>query len=238
MTRCSSIAFSERSCPITSPSPRRSSDGASGISRETNRSPNSVLGSSRAVTSAGIWSRYSGLSAIEIVAPSTSASTSRTSPTMTPRTLTSEASCSWLPAVSVSSVTMATSVNAFLYRATDSPSSSARTTRNASPCMRRRMTRPLPRVVLTRVSPRDPDSRRGSPDGQGQEQVDDVDRDDREADRAAHGQADTRGTAAGPVAVVAVGQDDHDREDQDFDERPEDVLRWQEQVEVVVVGAR
>ena len=31
--------------------------GWSGICRLTNRSPNSVLGSSRAVTSAGIWSR-------------------------------------------------------------------------------------------------------------------------------------------------------------------------------------
>ena len=32
---------------------------------------------------------------------------------MTPRTLTSEASCSWLPTVSVSSVTRTTSVKAF-----------------------------------------------------------------------------------------------------------------------------
>ena len=65
------------------------------------------------MTSAGICSRYSGKIASSIVAPSMLASTSRTSPTMTPRTLTSEASWSWLPAVSVSSVTRATSVNAF-----------------------------------------------------------------------------------------------------------------------------
>ena len=45
-------------------------------------------------------------------------------------------------------------------------------------------------------------------------------------------------TAAGAVAVVAVGQDDHDGEDEHLEERPQHVLRRQEQVEVVVVGAR
>src|SRR5689334_4755578 len=121
---------------------------------------------------------------------------------MTPRTLTSEASCSWLPAVSVFRVTVATVVNALLYRATDSPSS------------RRRM------VPLTRASPRDPHGRGRAPDGQGQEQVDDVDRDDREPHRPAHREADPGRPAAGPVAVVTVGQDDHDREDQHLEERP------------------
>src|SRR4051812_24952369 len=198
-----------------------------------------------------------------IVAPSALASTLRTSPTMTPRTLTSEASWSWLPAVSVFSVTVATEVNAFWYVATASPSSSARTTRNASPCTRRRTTAPraelivparfrtrsaprspalpamLPRTSFSaRRSPRDPDGRRRAPDGQGQEQVDDVDRDDREADRPAHGEADARRAAAGDVAVVAVGQDDHDREDEHLEERPQHVMRGQEQIEVVVVGAR
>ncbi len=84
-----------------------------------------------------------------MVAPSASAATSRTSPTITPRTFTSEASCSWLPAVSVSSVTIATSVNAFLYMATDSPSSIARTTRNASPWMRRLTVKRLPRALMS-----------------------------------------------------------------------------------------
>jgi hypothetical protein len=51
--------------------------------------------------------------ASSMVAPSALAATSRTSPTITPRILTSDASCSWLPAVSVSRVTRATSVNAF-----------------------------------------------------------------------------------------------------------------------------
>src|SRR3954471_9312556 len=161
-----------------------------------------------------------------MVAPSALALTSRTSPTITPRTLTSDASCSWLPAVSVSNVTWATSVNAFLYSATDSPSSSASTTRNASPWSRRRMIRPLPRVPpLIAASPRDPHGRRRAPEGQGQEQVDDVDGDDREPPRPADRQTDTRRAAAGAVAVVAVGQDDHDREDEHLHERPQHVLR-------------
>src|SRR4051794_22444544 len=166
-----------------------------------------------------------------MVAPSALAWTARTSPTMTPRILTSEASCNWLPAVSVSSVTRATGVNAFWYVATASPSSSARTTMNASPWIRIRT------FLLIARSPRDPDGRRRAPDGERQEEVDDVHRDDREPDRPAHGQADARRTAAGAVAVVAVGQDDHDREDEDLQERPQHVLRRQEQVEVVVVGA-
>ena len=49
-------------------------------------------------------------------------------------------------------------------------------------------------------------------------------------------------TPAGPpeacVAVVAVDQDHDDREDQHLAERPQHVAGWQEQVEVVVVGAR
>src|SRR4051794_9751052 len=184
-----------------------------------------------------------------MMAPSVLASTLRTSPTMTPRILTSEASCSWLPAVSVCRVTRATLVNAFWYDAIASPSRSARTTRNATPWIRRLRTllmpaarfrtRPAPRslspasgrcpqpaAMLARPSfsaprsPRDPDGRRGSPDGQRQERVDDFHGDDREADGAADGQADARRTAAGDVAVVAVRQDDDDREDEHLEERP------------------
>ena len=61
--------------------------------------------------------------------------------------------------------------------------------------------------------------------------------DDRGAHRPADRDADAGRTAAGGVAVVAVDQDDHDREDQHLEERPEHVLRRQEQMEVVVVGA-
>src|SRR3954467_8768978 len=150
---------------------------------------------------------------------------------MTPRTLTSEASCSWLPAVSVSRVTCATLTNVFWYEATARPSSSARTTRNATPWSRTRI------FLLISGSPRDPDGRGRAPDGQRQEQVDDVDRHDREPDRPADGEADARGSAGGAVTVVAVGQDDHDREDGDLQERPPDVPGRQEQVEVVVVRA-
>src|SRR3954447_10278558 len=89
-----------------------------------------------------------------------------------------------------------------------------------------------------RRSPRDPHGRRGTPDGQGEEEVDDVHRDDREPHRAAHPQPHARRRAARAVAVVAVGQDDHDGEDEDLEEGPQHVLRWQEEVEVVVVGAR
>src|SRR3954447_104384 len=115
-----------------------------------------------------------------MVAPLALADTFRTSPTITPRTLTSEASCSWLPAVSVSRVTRATSVKAFLYCATDRPSSRARTRTNARPWMRIRS------FLLIARSPRDPHGRRRAPDGQRQEQVDDVDRDDGEPHRPAH----------------------------------------------------
>src|SRR6478672_4071515 len=115
-----------------------------------------------------------------IVAPSALAWTLRTSPTMTPRILTSEASDNWFPTESVLSVTMATSANVFSYVATLSPRSRARTTRNATPCSRRRIT--APRLLLM-CSPRDPDGSCRSPDGQGEEQVDDVDGHDREPDR-------------------------------------------------------
>src|SRR5689334_3629911 len=117
-----------------------------------------------------------------MVAPFVLALTSRTSPTMTPRTLTSEASCSWLPAVSVSRVTWATVVNAFWYEATARPSSSARTARKATPWRRTRI------FLLIAGSPRDPDGRGRAPDGKREEQVDDVDRDDGEPDGATDGQ--------------------------------------------------
>src|SRR3954452_14318112 len=103
-----------------------------------------------------------------MVAPFTDALTDRTLPTMTPRIFTSESDCSWLPAVSVLSVTCATFVNALLYSATASPSSRTRTTRTATHCSRRRTTALTldPDVI---GSPRDPHGRGGAPDGEGQE---------------------------------------------------------------------
>ena len=58
MTLCSSMAFCAAvladDVAVGQPLLRRA---VRGISRETKRSPNRVLGSSRALTSAGIWSR-------------------------------------------------------------------------------------------------------------------------------------------------------------------------------------
>ena len=45
---------------------------------------------------------------------------------------------------------------------------------------------------------------------------------------AADGDTHAGWAALGRVAVVAVGQDDDDREDQHLEERPEDVARRQE----------
>ena len=52
-----------------------------------------------------------GLSAMVIVAPSPCELIERTSPTMTPRSLTSECGSNWLPVWSVSSFTRTTVVN-------------------------------------------------------------------------------------------------------------------------------
>src|SRR5437879_6037380 len=93
----------------------------------------------------------------------------------------------------------------------------------------------LCRTVLNMSAPssRDPDGRRGAPDGEAQEEVQQRDRDDRGPHRPPDGHADTGRAAAGPVAEVAVRHDDHDAEHQDLAEGPQHVLRWQEQVEVV-----
>src|SRR5690606_35649774 len=78
---------------------------------------------------------------------------------------------------------------------------------------------------------------RGAPDGEAGEEVEQGHGDDGGAYRASHGHADARGAAAGAEAVVAVRHDHHDAEQQHLAEGPEHVLRWEEQFEVVVVGA-
>src|SRR5689334_8250376 len=88
------------------------------------------------------------------------------------------------------------------------------------------------------ASPRDPHGRGGTPDGEAEEEVGDDDGDDRAADGTPDGDADTRGAARGGVAVVAVDQDDRDREHDQLAEGPEHVDRRQELDEVVVVGPR
>ena len=57
MTFCSSMAFSAAVLADDVAVGQPLAAGVPGTSRATKRSPNSVLGSSRAVTSAGIWSR-------------------------------------------------------------------------------------------------------------------------------------------------------------------------------------
>ena len=95
-------------------------------------------------------------------------------------------------------------------------------------------------LTSTRVAPlaRDPDGGGRAPDREAQEEVRDHDGDDAGADRPAHGHADAGRTARGRVAVVAVDQDDRDREHQQLAEGPQHVDRRQELEEVVVVGAR
>lgn len=91
------------------------------------------MGSSRAETSAGIWLTISGWSARESRAPSPVVAMLRTSPTISPRILTSLDSWSWEPIRSVSSVTMTTSVKTFWKEAMDRPMRAATTTRKATP---------------------------------------------------------------------------------------------------------
>ncbi len=105
---------------MTSPALRCASAGSSGTTSETNFSPNRVLGSSRACTFAGMLRACAGSRASTIVARSPSELISRTSPTSTPRTLTSDSSCIWLPMRSVSSVTLTTGTKTLAYEAIDS----------------------------------------------------------------------------------------------------------------------
>ncbi len=61
-----------------------------------------------------------------------------------------------------------------------------------------------------------------------------------DADRAhvpAYARVSSRRAARRGVAVVAVDQDDHHREHDQLQERPEHVDRWQELDEVMVIGA-
>src|SRR5690606_16678993 len=81
----------------------------------------------------------------------------------------------------------------------------------------------------------DPDSGGRAPDREAQEEVRDEHGDDGGADRLADRDADAGRAARGGVAVVAVDQDDRDREDDQLQEAVEDVDRWQEGQEVVVV---
>ena len=108
-----------------------------GRTSSTYRSPNRVLGSSRAETLSGMLLAAPGCSARSIRAPCPDVLTDRTSPTISPRILTSDRLCSWLPMVSVFRVTGTTGVNRCWKVATASPMSTARTSRKATPADRR-----------------------------------------------------------------------------------------------------
>src|ERR1700759_5133303 len=105
------------------------------------------------------------------------------------------------------------------------------TTISSRPINRRRtvLSTPVP-PYSCRSSSGDPYRRRGAPDREAEEEVQQGDRDDRGPHRAPDSDADTSRATAGPVTEVAVRHDDHDAEDQDLKERPQHVLRWQEQV--------
>src|SRR2546426_5681176 len=194
-----------------------------------------------AVTLRGIRSALAGSMASSSSAPSPVGVMVRISPTCMPRTFTSPSTASWLPTLSVSSLTLTTGVNTLLYKEIDRVMSPAISTMNPTPSRRRRTTAPLlttsprrlgdvaqtqcPTIRSQARSSRDPHRDRGAPDGEADEEVQQRGSDDRGAHRAAHRDAHAGRPAAGPVAVVAVHQDDRHGEDQHLAERPEHVLR-------------
>src|SRR4051794_14558466 len=202
-----------------------------GMTSSTYFSPNRVLGRIEAVTFFGISPILFGLMPSVRTAPLAPDFIWRTSPTITPRTLTSAREGSWSPTVSVFSLTLSKVANFWVNTALISHTASTSRQMKMTPSRR------SPKSFLV-ISARQPDGGRGAPDGHAQEQVDHVDRHDRGPHGAAHGYAHACRAAAGGVAVVAVDEDDHDGEDQHLAEGPEHVTGWQELVEVVVVGAR
>jgi len=80
-TFSSSTASAEWSCRITLPAVSLADAGLAGMTRSTYRSPNSVVGTIRAVTFAGISGTMAGWMASSIFAPVPSAEICRTSPT-------------------------------------------------------------------------------------------------------------------------------------------------------------
>src|SRR3954471_7023741 len=115
----------------------------------------------------------------------------------------------------------------------DRPTSMAIARRNTSPNTSSR--RCSPRVLWMTFtsmspprSPGDPDRGGGAPDREAQEEVRDHHRHDRGADGPADRDAHTGGAARGGVAVVAVDQDDRDRQEDQLAERPQHVDGRQE----------
>src|SRR6266545_2186665 len=113
-----------------------------------------------------------------------------------------------------------------------------RTSPTTPPPPRARPQRPAPApAAAPSRSPRDPYRGRRAPDREREEEVHDVDRDDRQPDRPAERHTDASRPAGRGVPVVAVHQHHDQAEHQYLDERPQHVDRGQEEVEVVVVRA-
>src|ERR1700712_4624642 len=217
---------------ILSPARSEVEAGSFGMFRSTYFSPNRVLGTRAAVTFLGIDLILSGLMPRVSVAPCPSDSALLTWPTMTPRTFTSALAGRFRPTVLVFRVTVSNEVNFWVNTALTS-----HTDRTSRPTKTMPRLRWWSRSRFCTSSPSQSDGRRGAPDGDREEQVDHVDGHDGGPHRTSHGHAHAGRTAAGGVAVVAVDQDDDDREHEHLAEGPQHVTRWQELVEVVVVGA-
>ncbi|GAA4727042.1 hypothetical protein GCM10025782_26920 [Pedococcus ginsenosidimutans] len=91
------------------------------------------MGNNRADTFPGTIDTRPGSNANPNRAPEPVTSIERTSPTTSPRSFTSEATCSCDPIRSVNNVTSTTGVNRFWNEATDNPTNNATTTRNPTP---------------------------------------------------------------------------------------------------------
>src|SRR3954469_21527209 len=215
------MAVVERSWVMTSPSASGRTPGPvlSGVTSSTYFWPNNVLGRMRACTFDGMSEIWFGFIASFSVASSPLVCSTLTSPTLTPRNFTSALRLSWLPMRSVRSCTGMVLMNALLYIPTTNAKNKTSIIRKATPWNFRLL--PIATRLIgggTRSAmaplPRDPDGRGRTPDGHGQEQVQDADRHDRGADRLSHGHAHTGRATRREVAVVAVHQhDDHGEED-------------------------
>src|SRR5882757_5754101 len=248
ITVCSCSVASEVSPRITPPLASTAPVGVGGSSSSTEGAPNTLVGTTLAVTPAGIPAASAGLSCSVISCsgspPGASVGatpTALTAPTSAPRNFTSA------PGVrpSPTSVTTAVAGNTEWNTPRYCISSSAMTTitsRNASTPRLASVAVGRPRPVASTTngtpSPRDPDAGVEAPERHGDQHVHQHDGDDAGADGPAGRRADTLRAAGGVEAEVAVDQRRHHDEDDRLEHRVEDVDRHQELVEVVQVGAR
>src|SRR3954454_22747707 len=106
---------------------------------------------------------------------------------------------------------------------------------SSSPSRRRRTT--AAKGSRDMALSRQPDAGGRAPDRERQEEVDDVEGHDRQPDGPNERDTYAGRPAGGGGAEGGVRQDDNYREDEHLEERPDDVQRRQEQIEVVRIGA-